>query len=136
MHTCSHVMCYRGLHFHLPCASPRVDLNVIPFLERQFICFFLVSLCPSALAVTFSCALGLRNPSAFFTCCTSCTYVTCCFFHTGVFVPWGCGFCLLFSTMPYVPQHCHCHALGLLFGLLLSLAITSKVIAHIIISGL
>merc|ERR1712137_818323 len=35
-------------------------------LERQFICFLPISLRPSALAVIFSCALGLRNPSAFF----------------------------------------------------------------------
>ena len=50
-----------------------------------------------------------------------------------------------YSPMLYVAQHCQCHALGLLLGLLLSLAIKSKVIAHmytvsvighIIISGL
>ena len=50
-----------------------------------------------------------------------------------------------YSPMLYVAQHCQCHALGLLLGLLLSLAIESKAIAHmytvsvighIIISGL
>ena len=35
-----------------------------------------------------------------------------------------------YSPMLYVAQHCQCNALGLLLGLLLSLAIKSKVIAH------
>ena len=65
VHICDHDMCYRGLHLNLSCASTRVDLNVIPILERHFICFLLVFLRSSALAVIFSCALGLRNPSAF-----------------------------------------------------------------------
>ena len=40
-------MCYRGLHLQFPCASTRVDLNVILFLERQIIWFLLVYHCPS-----------------------------------------------------------------------------------------
>ena len=87
--SCDHDMCYRGLHLHLHCASTRVDLNVILFLERHFICFLPVSVRPSALAVIFSCALGLRNPSAFFTCCLhrmQCLSHFLLLHHTGVFI--------------------------------------------------
>ena len=68
VHLCDHDMCYRGCILHLHHVSSRVDLHVILMLEHQFICFSPVSLRPSAYAVIFSCALGLRNPSAFFTC--------------------------------------------------------------------
>ena len=123
-------MCYRGCILHLHHASSRVDLHVILMLERQFICFSPISLRPSALAIIFSCALGLRNPSAFSHAALHAHYVTCCFHHTGVFISWGVASVCCFSPMLYVAQNCHCHALGLLVGLLLSLAIKSKVIAH------
>ena len=95
---CAHMfscMCYRGLHLNLPCASLRVDLHVILMLERQFICFLLISLRPSALPVIFSCALGLRNPSAFFSCCTSCTLCHLLLSSHRCLHFLGCGFYLL-----------------------------------------
>ena len=114
--------CYRGLHFHLTCASPRVDLNVTSFLECQIICFLLVSLRPSALAVIFSPELGLRNPSAFFSCCTSCTLCHLllsshrCLHFLGCVASVCC-----YSPMLYVAVSCYSLAFGLLFSLLWSL---------------
>ena len=73
VHLCDHDMCYRGCILHLHHVSSRVDLHVILMLERQFICFSPISLRPSALAIIFSCALGLRNPSAF-SCAACCSH--------------------------------------------------------------
>ena len=121
MHTCSHGMCYRGLHFHLPCASLRVDPHVILMLERQFICFLPMSLRPSALAVIFSRALGLRNPSAFFSCClhTHAFLVTSCFFfpHRCLHSLWVGSSCFCFSFVAILC--CLCSQCALVFALIL-----------------
>ena len=119
--TYSHNMCYRGLHLQFPCASTRVDLNVIPFLERQIIWFLLVSLRPSALAVIFSCALGLRNPSAFFSCClhTHAFLVTYCFFfpHRCLHPLWVGSSCFCFSFVAILC--CLCSQCALVSALIL-----------------
>ena len=116
LHICPHIICYRGCNLHLLGFSARVESNVISFLIAQFICFLLVSLRPSALVVTFSCALGLRNPSAFFSCCTY--HASCCFLSYRCLHVWG-WILLLTSQMLYVAVQCHYVALGLLLGLLL-----------------
>ena len=121
LHTCSHVMCYRGLHLNLSCSSTRVDLHVILFLERQFIWFLLVSLCPSTLVVIFSCALGLRNPSAFFSMLLAHSCILCYLmllfstqvssFFRGVSASCFCFFCVDSLC-------CLCSLLALVFALI------------------
>ena len=121
VHLCDHDMCYRGCILHLHHVSSRVDLHVILMLERQFICFSPISLRPSALAVIFSCALGLRNPSAFFSCClhTHAFLVTSCFFfpHRCLHSLWVVSscFCLCYVAI----LCCLCSQFALVFALIL-----------------
>lgn len=87
VHICDHDMCYRGLHLNLSCASTHVDLNVIPILERHFICFF-ASLPPleRVSCYLFMCARA-QEPERFFLCCCffTCIHDTLYLHHKRVF---------------------------------------------------